>query len=118
MSVGLFNNVILNTQEKVVIVIDLSQDPSFAVNGLNNFDEIVLKLCSETYSTVDNPENLYVNPEDSSELILSIGFVTQLSAGKRYTPNIVGYYDGGKVKVINSTNFNFLNDPIEIVGGV
>ena len=56
--------------------------------GLNTFSEIRVTLGSETYSTIDNPSQLFIS--NNVDLIVNIGNDTSLEEG-HYLPEIVGY---------------------------
>lgn len=92
------------------VIMTFTFDGEFATDGLSNFDEIVLVIGGETYSTVSDPDELY--HLNSSELTLSIGDSTSLEKGI-YLPNIRGYnikYNDGYI--LNSPCFNRLGNPI------
>lgn len=107
------DTVIKGTDEPVTFVFDFSSSTEFATGGLDNFTEITLSLCSEEYSTVSTPSNLFT--EDANTLVLAIGMDTTLPEGS-YTPIIIGYngqnYTDGKV--LNSTSKNIIGKPIKV----
>lgn len=79
------------------VVFSFTFKNDFATDGLSAFSEIKVNIGSESYSTIDNPDLLFLN--GNFELRLKIGDTTSLDAG-RYTPEIIGYtaeYDDGYV---------------------
>ena len=72
-------------------------DGDFGDGGLSNFDVITVELGGESYSSVDDPDAIYLT--DDLTLVISIGDVTSLDAGF-YSVKVIGYsstYDDGYV---------------------
>lgn len=92
------NAIIKGTDNTVEVNFKFTGD--FAENGLNTFTEVKFTVGGETYSTVNNPQNLYiVSYEDYQSLVLDISMVTTLGEG-HYLPEIIGYnniYDDGYI---------------------
>lgn len=107
------DTVIKGTDEPVVFEFDFSDSPEFAEGGLDNFTYIEVSLCSETYSTLSDPSNLYT--QDLNLLVLKIGGVTELDDGK-YTPIIVGYNNQNYIngKPLNMICKNRLGSPVKV----
>jgi len=104
-------NIIQKGYDNPVIII-FSFNGEFSVDGLSNFTDIILEIGDETYSTSQNPENLFLN--GSNELRLKIGDSTNLPAGS-YIPKIVGFtptYDDGYL--LNGTTQRRLPSCIQV----
>jgi hypothetical protein len=80
------NKVIKGLDNPVVMNFTFTGD--FAALGLNTFTSINLDLGDETYTTLLNPNNLFI--VSNTELRLRIGDTTALVAGS-YLPEIVGF---------------------------
>ena len=59
----------------------------FETLGLDSFDEITVDIQNESYSTINTPENLFLN--GNYQLRLKIGSITNLSLGT-YNPEVIG----------------------------
>jgi len=104
------NKIIPPLDNRVEIIFEFTGE--FAVNGLSNFEEIILTIGSEVYSTTANPTDLYHT--DNTTLTLDIGDSTELLSGL-YIPKVVGYnstYDDG-YGLTGSFN-NLLESPISV----
>lgn len=87
-------NKIIKGRDNPVVLNFIFYD-SFAADGLNNFNKIVVEVGGESYNTEDNPDKVIVNGE--FQLALLIGDVTNLESGN-YDLTVTGYsstYDNG-----------------------
>ena len=81
-------------QDKIIkgfdnpVVMEFTFTGDFAALGLNTFTSISLSLGTETYTTLLNPDNLFI--VSNTELRLKIGDITAL-AEDAYLPEIVGF---------------------------
>ena len=104
------DTIIKGRDNEVVFVGRFTGD--FQSSGFAGFDEIRVTVGDETYSTISDPENLYV--ENKVNLKLKIGAITSLDVGT-YIPKIVGfsgYYPNGVV--LSSVDYN-QSSPVSVV---
>jgi hypothetical protein len=80
------NKIIKGLDNPVIMKFTFTGD--FAASGLSTFTSINVSIGDETYTTILNPDNLFVVSD--TELRLRIGDVTALSRGA-YLPEVVGF---------------------------
>lgn len=105
------DKVYLNHSNKVII--EAVWGGEFSELGWNYFDEVVIEIGDESYSTVTNPSNLYI--ADDTRLYLDIGTVTALSPSsyritiRAYNSNNIAGY------ILTSPVDNVLSDPVRVL---
>lgn len=80
------NKIIKGFDNPVIMQFTFTGD--FAASGLNTFTSISLSIGAETYTTLANPDNLFI--VSNTELRLKIGDITTLPEDA-YLPEIVGF---------------------------
>ena len=106
----MYQNIITKGSTNPVIILFGFRD-EFAINGLANFDEITLEMGGELYSTVNDPDKLFVRGKN--ELRLMIGGTTTLKRGE-YIPTIKGYSSTYNGYEISSPRMRLLQ-PIKVI---
>ncbi len=83
----LLQNVIMKGRDNPVEISFSFYEGDFKERGLNTFSEVKVTLGSNTYSTVDNPDQVYI--VNNTDLVLNIGSDPNLTVGT-YLPEIIG----------------------------
>ncbi len=84
----MLQNVIMKGRDNPVEISFSFNEGDFEQLGLNTFSEVKVTLGSKTYSTIDNPSQVYVS--DNTDLVLNLGSDPSLEVGN-YLPEIVGF---------------------------
>lgn len=84
----MLQNVIMKGRDNPVEISFSFSEGDFKELGLNTFSEVTVTLGSKTYSTTDNPSQVYVS--NNSDLVINVGSDTSLEIGT-YLPEIVGF---------------------------
>ena len=84
----MLQNVIMKGRDNPVEISFSFDEGDFKELGLNTFSEIKVTLGSNTYSTIDNPSQVFVS--NNTDLTINVGADVALEKGS-FLPEIVGY---------------------------